>query len=80
MHNEICIRVYLPKCDGWFTTFKGKSLIELGRQITKCQKANHKYRVSKEKKKLRDKQKQKVYTWENSQSWMTKKLSIPRSM
>ncbi len=45
------LEVYLPKCDGWFITFKGKSLIELGRQITKCQKANHKYRVSKEKKK-----------------------------
>ena len=45
------LEVYLPRCDGWFTTFKGKSLIELGRQITKCQKANHKYRVSKEKRK-----------------------------
>ena len=30
-------------------------------------------RLERGEKKLRDKQKQKVYTWENSQSWMTKK-------
>ena len=43
------LEVWLPKNNFWFTTFKGKDLFELGRQIKKCKKANHKYRVSKEK-------------------------------
>ena len=38
------------ECDGWFTTFKGKSLIELGRQLLSAKRQYHKYRVSKEKK------------------------------
>ena len=45
------LEVYLPRCNGWFTTFKGKDLFELGRQIKKCKTAKHEYRVSKEKKK-----------------------------
>ena len=45
------LEVWLPKNNFWFTACKTKDMIFLGKQILKCKKAKHKYRVSKEKKK-----------------------------
>jgi hypothetical protein len=43
------LEVWLPKNNFWFTACKTKDMIVLGKQILKCKKAKHKYRVVKEK-------------------------------
>ena len=44
------LEVYVPKSNFWFIACKTNDMIFLGHQILKLKKANHKYRVSKEKK------------------------------
>ena len=43
------LEVWLPKNNFWFTACKTKDMIVLGKQILKCKKAKHKYRVVKAK-------------------------------
>ena len=45
------LEVYVPKSKFWFIACQTNDMILLGNQILKCKKANHKYRVSKKKKK-----------------------------